>query len=92
MNETDETGEIAGFSDGDRGRDSNEPVGRVNLPEESESADEFIPQIDQGHQFAQQTLVANTREKVMYGVLAVIMMILAMVIILQGVFEQKMPI
>lgn len=68
-----------------------EPVGRVNLPDEqvepvwvSEPGDTITGVIR-----IERDLM---REKAIYGVMAVVLMVLAMVVILQGVFEQKMPI
>ena len=95
MNRHDDTGEIAGFGEGDKPPSPGEPVGRVNLPEEPDDPDEangFIALNDNGHRGVLNASAGQTREKVMYGLLAGVMMVLAMVLILQGVFEQKMPV
>jgi hypothetical protein len=66
-----------------------EPVGRVNL------AEEFIEPVwfsGSGDTVSGLIVSASSREKVLYGLMAIVLMVLAMVVILQGVFEQKMPI
>lgn len=92
MNRDDETGEVVGFGHGDEPSAPGEPVGRVNLPEEPDAANGFASLSEDGPRAALQMNVGQTREKVMYGLMAVVMMVLAMIVILQGVFEQKMPV
>ncbi len=92
VNRQDETGEIAGFGQGDDPPAPGEPVGRVNLPDEPDAVNGFASLSEDGPRAAFQMSVGQTREKVMYGLMAVVMMVLAMIVILQGVFEQKMPV
>jgi len=90
----DDTAEVAGSGDQVEVPSTAEPVGRVNLPDEPDvdfDVDDAV--VHDAQQFGVTTLpTGNLREKILYGLLAAIMMVLAMVVILQGVFEQKMPI
>ena len=72
---------------------SGDPVGRVNLPDEPDlQLDPSDLSDDQPNVPVAAVAADSMREKVLFGLMAVVMMILAMVVILQGVFEQKMPI
>jgi hypothetical protein len=90
----DDTAEVIGSNDPVASPPAEEPVGRVNLPDEPDD-DPVAGAVAAGamqHQ-AEMTLPSgNLREKVLFGLLAGVMMVLALVVILQGVFEQKMPI
>jgi hypothetical protein len=88
-----ETGELSVVGDAGASPVPGDPVGRVNLPDDPDL------RLDPGQpgdgRFAAPVQAVTTdsmREKVLFGLMAVVMMILAMVVILQGVFEQKMPI
>jgi hypothetical protein len=70
-----------------------EPVGRVKLPTAPEVDDTDSgghAHLDPAGTFgdAQDSL----RQKVIFGVIAVLLMALALIVMLQGVFEQKMPV
>jgi hypothetical protein len=66
-----------------------EPVGRINL-EDAADADEGAAPVDAT---GDDPLVpASTMQKILFGAIAVLLMAMAMVVILQGVFEQKMPV
>lgn len=70
-----------------------EPVGRVNLPEELDAPLWFAEPGDITNSGISRVSPRDLRrEKALYGLMAVAMMILAMLVILQGVFEQKMPV
>lgn len=92
MDRHDETGEIAGFGDGDDAPAPGDPVGRVNLPDEPNPPPEVAAMSEDEHGAVPGAGRDQMREKVLYGLMAVVMMILAMIVILQGVFEQKMPV
>ncbi|HYI16853.1 MAG TPA: hypothetical protein VEX37_15755 [Thermomicrobiales bacterium] len=85
-----------GVSSGDAGDAPvpGDPVGRVNLPVEPEP-DLVLDDVATGDTNdgpATMNPDGDLREKVLYGLLAGVLMVLAMVVILQGVFEQKMPV
>jgi hypothetical protein len=84
-----DTGEQSAVGEAGEALAPGEPVGRVNLPDEPEQQ---IDPLEPGDGQPVGLTVGSTREKVLFGLMAVVMMILAMVVILQGVFEQKMPI
>jgi hypothetical protein len=90
----DDTAEITGSGEPIEAQPREEPVGRVNLPDEPEP--DFEPysggpgDVPQGTETVLPS--GQLREKVLYGLLAGVLMVLAMIVILQGVFEQKMPI
>jgi hypothetical protein len=89
----DDTAEIAGSGESAEAPSTDEPVGRVNLPDEPDEHLDTDGVAGDVEQTAVTTLPSgNLREKVLFGLLAGVMMVLAMVVILQGVFEQKMPI
>jgi hypothetical protein len=80
------------------------PVGRVNLPVEPED-DELVDEVEMpagAEPIAELVPAApvavaavasdSMMQKVLFGVLAVLIMALALFIMLQGVFEQKMPV
>ena len=90
----DDTAEIDGSGEPVDAPSTVEPVGRVNLPVESDDNLEPDDGVVGGMRPRSETTLPSgqLREKVLYGLLAGVMMVLAMVVILQGVFEQKMPI
>jgi hypothetical protein len=85
-----------GVASGDAGSapPPGDAVGRVNLPDEPEPnlASDDVATGDAHDGPATMNPDGDLREKVLYGLLAGVLMILAMVVILQGVFEQKMPV
>ena len=93
MNREYDTAEVAASGDASAAPAPGDPVGRVNLPDEPEpdlAQDAAVAgDMDDGGVATGQD--GQLREKVVYGLLAGVLMILAMVVILQGVFEQKMP-
>lgn len=92
MSRDDDTGELPVLGDAEGTSAPGEPVGRVNLPEESDLPPGSVDSIQSEPSVVLSAPRDQMREKVLYGLMAVVMMILAMVVILQGVFEQKMPI
>jgi len=91
------TGEIIPSADDDETPAPGEPVGRVNLPVEAEPDDELLEAEPSGAgaelSDGVMTLPAATmKQKVLFGLIAVLLMALAMFVMLQGVFEQKMPV
>lgn len=94
MNRDYDTAEMAASGDAGDAPAPGDPVGRVNLPEKPEPdlAQDAAVADDVGDGFGAMVPDGQLREKVLYGLLAGVLMILAMVVILQGVFEQKMPI
>ncbi len=94
MSRDDETGEFANPNGLDEAAIPGEPVGRINLLEEPEP-DVMIQDADPGDAGKAAALASPRDEmmqKALFGLIAVLMMILAMIIMLQGVFEQKMPV
>jgi hypothetical protein len=90
----DDTAEVVGSGDPVESPPAEEPVGRVNLPDEPDD-DPVTGEVAIGHTQHQPEVTlpsGDLREKVLYGLLAGVLMVLALVVILQGVFEQKMPI
>ena len=91
VNRNEDTAQIASGGDDEGTPGPGDPVGRVNLPDEPEQEPEYVygatgeagPSAAPGDQL---------REKVLFGVMTIFLMILAMIVILQGVFEQKMPV
>jgi hypothetical protein len=65
-----------------------DPVGRVNLSAAAE-ADDLGPGGEAPYEAA--FVHESTRQKVLFGAIAVLLMALALVVMLQGVFEQKLP-
>lgn len=87
----DDTGEFSGLAGPENAQPPGEPVGRVNMPEEAqleEPAGLFA--VPEGSQSSLAQPQEQTLQRVIFGVLAVVLMILALVVMLQGVFEQKM--
>lgn len=97
VSRNDITGEIIPSEDGDEVPAPGEPVGRVNLPVEVES-DEAELEVEPASEAADfsdgvvRLPAATMTQKVMLGLIAVLLMALAMFVMLQGVFEQKMPV
>jgi hypothetical protein len=87
----DDTGEVSTSAGQDAAPASGEPVGRINLPDEPPEGT-----IDDGFPAGTAGELADPRDtmlqKVLFGVAAVAMMVLALILMLQGVFEQKMPV
>jgi hypothetical protein len=94
MNREYDTAEVAASGDASDAPAPGDPVGRVNLPDEPEPdpVQDVAVAGDMEDGVVATVPDGQLREKVVYGVLAGVLMILAMVVILQGVFEQKMPI
>jgi hypothetical protein len=65
-----------------------EPVGRVNLPDALEADEPSAAQQAVALPFDHDSL----RQKILFGVIAVLLMALALIVMLQGVFEQKLPV
>lgn len=80
-----ETGELPAIGDANQVAAPGEPVGRINLPVEPD------PEYDEVAEPASSPN-EGMREKILFGVLTVALMVFALVVILQGVFEQKMPV
>ena len=87
MTRDDDTGEISTSAGQDAAPESGEPVGRINLPDEPP---------EEGLHAGTAGELAGERDtmlqKVIFGVAAVAVMVLALILMLQGVFEQKMPV
>jgi hypothetical protein len=94
MNREYDTAEVAASGDASDAPAPGDPVGRVNLPEEPEPdpMQDVAVAGDMGDSYGATGQDGQLREKVVYGLMAGVLMILAMVVILKGVFEQKMPI
>jgi hypothetical protein len=90
----DDTAEITGSGEPVEATSTEEPVGRVNLREEPEPDLEADSGVAGGPQSGYEVTLPSgqLREKVLYGLLAGVLMVFALVVILQGVFEQKMHI
>jgi hypothetical protein len=80
----DDTGEFSTQAGSEDAPPAGEPVGRINMVEEEPPA---APAGSQAAADQPQLL-----QRILFGVLAVGLMILALVVMLQGVFEQKMPV
>jgi hypothetical protein len=87
-----DTGEMPVLGDANQTAAAGEPVGRVNLSDEPDPDEEWIGPPFDALSASDNAPSDGIREKVIFGVLAVLMMVLALVVILQGVFEQKMPV
>lgn len=89
----DDTGEFSTQAGPEDAPPAGEPVGRINMPEEPQQEE---PPVPPGAPAAGQAAPAQPQDqllqRVLFGVLAVGLMILALVVMLQGVFEQKMPV
>jgi len=87
----DDTGEISTSAGQDAAPESGEPVGRINLPDEPPEG-----ALEEGTYAGTAGELAGERDtmlqKVIFGVAAVAVMVLALILMLQGVFEQKMPV
>ena len=94
MNRDDDTSEMAASGDAADAPAPGEPVGRVNLTDEPEweSADGIGESSDALQSAAFVPPNEQLREKVLLGLVTVALMVLAMIVILQGVFEQKLPV
>ncbi|HEX5167104.1 MAG TPA: hypothetical protein VFV93_16975 [Thermomicrobiales bacterium] len=93
MSRDEDTGELPVVGNAGDARAPGEPVGRVNLPDETDLQRDPSGLADDRPAGASAAVAPDSmREKVLFGLMAVVMMILAMIVILQGVFEQKMPI
>jgi hypothetical protein len=90
----DDTAQLAAQEEVNDAPAPGEPVGKVNLPDEPEFDAEYdyVAGSDAGYGIVEAAPSDRMIEKVAFGLLTVVLMILAMVVILQGVFEQKMPI
>jgi hypothetical protein len=83
----DDTGEFSTQAGSEDAPPAGEPVGRINMVEEEPPAPPAAPAGSQAAADQPQLL-----QRILFGVLAVGLMILALVVMLQGVFEQKMPV
>jgi hypothetical protein len=97
VSQDDKTGEILQPEELAAEPGPGEPVGRVNLPSEPEP-DEWVEdaEVPEETDVADAGAVAivndSMMQKILFGLIAVIVMALALFVMLQGVFEQKMPV
>jgi hypothetical protein len=94
VNRDDDTSEMGVSGDAADAPAPGDPVGRVNLTDEPEweSAEVFGEGSDAVQSAAVIPPSNELREKVLLGLVTVVLMVLAMIVILQGVFEQKLPV
>jgi hypothetical protein len=83
-----DTHNIQRIVDDDEEPAAGEPVGRVNLPDALEADEPVVAEQSVALPFDHDSL----RQKILFGVIAVLLMALALIVMLQGVFEQKLPV